>query len=216
VAGVLTLGVAIYAGSRLVAQPPAASRPAGAGTRVALLNLRFVIKHYKKYMAFMEEIKKKDEQYVTAIKSKNMQADKLQKEAQQPGIPAARREQIDQDLRNLKRDAEDLTAKTRREAARLLNEEMIRVYKEIRDAAYRYADQNNIDLVLHFEGAADDKEMDSPVLIRRNFDVGCCPLYWKANLDISYHVLTALNGRYQQNLGTAPGAKPAATPAPHR
>ena len=215
VAGVLTLGVAIYAGSRLVAQPPAAARPAGAGPRVALLNLRFVIKHYEKYKAFMETMKKKDEEYLTLIKSKNMQADKLQKEGQQPSLTPARREQIEQDLRNLRRDVEDLTAKARKEMAKQGSEEMVRVYKEIRGATYRYADANNIDLVLHFEGAADSQEMDSPVLIQRNFNVGCCPLYWKASLDISSPVLAALNAAYRRGAGAAPGAK-AVTPAPRR
>ena len=216
VAGVLTLGVVVYAGSRLVAQPATAPRPAGAGTRVALLNLRFVIKHYEKYKAFMELMKKKDEDYLTVIKSKNLQAEKLRKEAQQqPNLPATRREQIEQDLRNLQRDVEDLTAKARKDLAKQGSEEMVRVYKEIRDATYRYAKANNIDLVLHFEGAADDKELDNPVLIQRNFNVGCCPLYWNASLDISYHVLTALNGAYKQGVGAVPGTKPG-TPAPRR
>jgi Skp family chaperone for outer membrane proteins len=217
VAGVLTLGVAVYAGTRLGAQPPAAApaRPAGAGTRVAILNLRFVIKNYDKYKAFMEDVKKKDEGYVRKIKELNTKADNLQKEAgKQPPVSPQRREAIETELTNLSREVKDLTNKARKEMARLGSEEMVRVYKEIRDATYRYADQNHIDLVMHFEGAADRAEMNSPVLIQRNFNVGCCPMYWKGTLDISGSVLEALNAAYKRSAGTLPGAKPASTVTP--
>jgi Skp family chaperone for outer membrane proteins len=215
VAGVLTLGVAIYAGTRLGAQPPAVAHPAGAGTRVAILNLRFVIKNYDKYKAFLEDVKRKDQAYVRTIKEKNEKAESLKKEAAKTPPPSPqRREAIEQELTNLSRDVQDITKKARTELARLGAEEMVRVYREIRDATYRYADQNHIDLVVHFEGAADKDEMNSPVLIQRNFNLGCCPLYWKPGLDISGSVLEALNAAYKRSVGTLPGTRPASTAAP--
>ena len=211
VAGVLTLGVAVYAGSRLGAQTTPASRPAGAGTRIAILNLRFVIKNYEKYRAFMEMVKKKDESYVNRIKELNKKAETLQKEAAKTPPPSPqRREQIETDLTNYSREIKDITAKARKEMGRMGAEEMVRVYKEIRDATYRYANANHIDLVVHFNGAADAQEMNSPVLIQQNFNTGCCPLFWSGSLDISASVLQALNTAYKRSAGGIPGSKPAA------
>jgi Skp family chaperone for outer membrane proteins len=215
VAGVLTLGVAIYAGTRLGAQPPAAAHPAGAGTRVAILNLRFVIKNYDKYKAFLEDVKRKDLAYVATLKAKSEKAESLKKErAKNPPPSPGRIEAIDQELTNLSRDVQDIQTKARKELAKLGMDEMVKVYREIRDATYRYADQNHIDLVVHFEGAADKDEMNSPVLIQRNFNLGCCPLYWKQGLDISGSVLEALNAAYKRSAGTLPGARPAPTATP--
>jgi Skp family chaperone for outer membrane proteins len=214
----LALVVAAYTGSRLLAQstPGTAARPAaaGTGTRVALINLRFVIKNYKKYLAFMDEMKHEDTKYVTLIQNKQKEKENLQKNgATMPEGPA--REKIENDIKRIQREMEDLAAKARKEMARRGNEEMVKVYKEIRDAAYRHATSNNIDLVLHFEGPADAKEIDSPLLIQKNFNAGgCCPMYWNGALDISGPVLQALNTAFTNNAAKA--AKPAATPAAPR
>lgn len=211
VAGAVALVVAVYTGSRLTAQTgtPAPARPAG-GTRIALLNLRFVIKNYKKYLSFMDDMKRQDQRYVELVKGKQAEKEKLQVAAsKEPDGP--KREQFEADLRRVQREMEDLAAKARRDMARQGNEEMVKVYKEIRDAAYRYAQQNNFDLVLHFEGAADAKEVDSPLLIQKNFNAGgCCPMYWNGSLDISGPVLGALNAAWTSHQPATP--KP---PTPH-
>ena len=112
----------------------------------------------------------------------------------EPMSQGAAREAKEQEMRNVQREMEDLKLKVRKEVGQRSNDEMVKVYKEVRDAAYRHAQAHNFDLVLHFEGPADKQEVDSPVLVMRNMNAGgCVPLYWNSALDISGHVLKALN-----------------------
>ena len=193
--GALSLGAAAYFGSKLWAQPAggAVSRPAAsATTRVAMLNLRWVIKNYAKYQQFIELMKKEEKKFIEEMQLKQKTMESLAKQAE--AAQGAEREAKEQQIRNLQRDMEDYKLKIRKEVAQKSNDEMVKVYKEVRDAAYRHAQSNNFDLVLHFEGPADKAEVDSPVLVMRNINAGgCVPLYWNPSLDISGHVLNALN-----------------------
>jgi Skp family chaperone for outer membrane proteins len=203
VAGVVSLGVALYVGKLWAQTTPA--RPAGTPqTRVGLLNIRYVVKNYDKYKFFMEQMKEEDKKYVEQIKAKQTQAEAIKK---QLDTKPANKEALEMQLRNLQREAEDITQSARTAAAKRGNEEMVKVYKEIRDAAYRHAQSNNYDIVLHFEGPADKDEVDSPVLIVRNMNAGgAVPMYWNTQLDISQHVLHALNTAYRSAGAKKPGS----------
>jgi Skp family chaperone for outer membrane proteins len=196
--GLLSLGAAVYFGSQLWAQP--ATRPAAsAQTRVAVLNLRWVIKNYAKYQTFIDLMKAEEKKYITELTAKQKQLEEKAKEAEKiPPADAKRREAIEQEARNIQRDMEDIKLRARKEVAQKSNDEMVKVYKEVRDAAYRHAQSQGFDLVLHFEGPADSGEVDSPVLVTRNMNAGgCVPLYWNPNLDISASVLKALNAPFR-------------------
>ena len=141
---------------------------------------------------------------------KDLQEKKTKEAAAAPD--PARKEALEQEVRNLQRDIEDLAAKARKEMNKKGSDMMVLVYKEIRDAAWRHAQSNNFDLVLHFEDGSTAEEMNSAAIIMRKMNAGgCIPLHWNPGLDISGHVLYALNAAYAGSVG-----KPAAagTPAP--
>ena len=64
--GLLSLGTAVYFGSRLGAAGPAAQPPA-TQTRIAMLNLRWVIKNYAKYQSFIGEIQATEKKYIDEL-----------------------------------------------------------------------------------------------------------------------------------------------------
>jgi Skp family chaperone for outer membrane proteins len=198
--GFLSLGAAVYFGSRLGAQP--STRPAASTqTRIAMLNLRWVIKNYAKYQSFIEEIKTAEKTYVSQITEKQKQYESKAKDIEK--MAPADRERAEQDLRNIQREVEDIKLKARKDVSQRSNDQMVKVYKEVRDAAFRHAQANGFDLVLHFEGPAETGEVDSPMLVTRNMNAGgCVPLYWNPSLDISGHVLKALNAAYSPSAGT--------------
>jgi len=199
---VLSLGAAMYFGSKLWAQ---AGRPAStAQTRVAMLNLRWVIKNYAKYQEFIEQMKAEEKKFIDTMTSKQKQLETMAKEAEK--LEGATREAKEQEMRNVQREMEDLKLRVRKEVGQRSNDEMVKVYKEVRDAAYRHAQSQGFDLVFHFEGPADNKEVDSPVLVMRNINAGgCVPLYWNPSLDISGHVLNTLNAKFKTST-SVPGA----------
>ena len=211
-AGVLILGVAVYAGSRLWAQNTSgAARPAPT-TRIALINLPYVIKNYEKYKSFIKQMQEEEKGYANDIKTKKDQQEAKNKQLQST-VDAAQKEKLETEIRTLQRDIEDLVAKARREMNKKGADMMVVVYKEIRDAAWRHAQSNNFDIVLHFADGTTPDEMNSPQSIVPKMQAGgCVPLYWNPALDISGHVLYALNTAYK---GASSGSTPpASTPTP--
>jgi len=195
--GALSLGAAVYFGSRLGAQAPV--KPAATTqTRIAMVNLRWVIKNYAKYQSFIDQMKAAEKMYIEQLTAKQKQLEAKAKEIESGTVKPADREKAEQEVRNLQREMEDIKLKARKEVAQRSTDEMVKVYKEVRDAAWRHAQANGFDLVLHFEGPADKTEVDSSVLIQRNMNAGgCVPLYWNPSLDISGHVLNALNSSFK-------------------
>jgi Skp family chaperone for outer membrane proteins len=194
-ASVLALATAVYCGSRLGAKPTPA--PAPAPTRVALLNIRSAVKNYVRYQRFMEGMKKLDREYLEAVKAKQKKLEALNREIE--ALQGAARADKEQQALVLRREVEDLTTKFRREAAEKGQAEMVVVYKQIRDAATKYARAHQIDLVLHFEGPSDKDDVDSTELITRMMNAGgATPLYFNPSLDITGPVVETLNDRFQR------------------
>ncbi len=209
VAGLAALGVMGWLGSRLSAQQGAApARPAAPQTRIALLNLNYVIKGYKKYQNFQNEFKAKVMEHENMIKAKATQAETLAKDLQNPSLDATKREAMEKQIRDLKRDVEDMNASARQSLAKLNDEQMVILFKEVRDAAQRHAMANNFELVLHYNDATTQAEYDSaPNIARKMHSTGCMPMYWAQGMDISADVMHALNTHYSK---TAPATTPAA------
>jgi len=198
VAGVLALGAVVYAGSRLWAQAGgAAARPAAPQTKIGLINLPYVVKNYEKYKNFMKQMQDEEKTYADQIKTK-----KEQQEAKSKAMAASTDESkklaLEQEIKNLQREIEDLAGKARRDLNKKVADMMVIVYREIRDAAFRHAQANNIDLVMHFVDGTTPEEMNSPMAILPKMQGGgCIPLTWNPGLDISGHILFALNSNYK-------------------
>lgn len=193
-AGIVAVGTGLYIHSRASAQGGAAAAPR---TRIALLNLNYVIKNYAKYKNFQAEMKREGEGHQKTIQAKTKLMETL-KGKLTPATTAEQREQIEGQMRTLKREVEDITVKARRELARKGSEAMVTIYKEVREAAQRHAMSNNFDLVLHFEEATTEGELDTAKNIMRKMNAGgCVPMYWRNGMDISWHVMNSLNAKYK-------------------
>jgi Skp family chaperone for outer membrane proteins len=214
VVGVATLGVAVYLGSRLWAQQaqpgaPAAHPTSAASpkTRIALLNLKYVVMNYGKWKQFTDQLKTEYKKYEDQVQALNTQleADKTQ---MQKATDQAQKDQIEKDAKNVQRKMQDLADEAKNTLGKKESEELVVIYKEIAAAVSRFAQANDIDLVMHYNDATSDVEMNSPQNIQRKMVTGpCTPLYYKANeIDISAVVLQMLNQQYQAAGGTAPAA----------
>src|SRR5262249_1696264 len=93
-AGVLILGGAVYAGSRRWAQKTCgAARPAPT-TRIALINLPYVIKNYEKYKSFIKQMQEEEKGYANDIKTKKDQQEAKNKQLQST-VDAAQKEKLE-------------------------------------------------------------------------------------------------------------------------
>lgn len=192
--GALAIATACYFGTRTAAQPT--TKPAGTGgTRVGILNMRWCVKNYDKYQAFLKTMKAKETEYVSKLKDKQTQIEQLAKAVE--GATGTAKDTKEQEFKNAQRDMEDYKLLVRKQVSQQMNDEMVKVYQEVRDAASRHASQAGFDLVLHFNGALDNTERDSPMMISQNINAGACmPMFWNQTLDISGYVVAALNKKY--------------------
>jgi Skp family chaperone for outer membrane proteins len=204
-AGVLALGLAGYFGSHLRAQQAGgAGAPAYAEprTRIALLNLAYVIKNYKKTETFQGEIKAEIKLYEKRLQEKQALAEQTAKHGNEPTTPQTQKEADAAELVKLKREIEDLNNEAKKVFAKKGDEQMVILYREIQDAAQRYAMAHNFDLVLHYIDATTQQDYYSSSSIARKLGTpACMPMYQAPGLDISREVVMALNASYAR---TAP------------
>jgi Skp family chaperone for outer membrane proteins len=205
----LTVVVAAYVGSRLWAQPGATpAHPGGSTkTKVALLNLKYVVMNYKKWKDFTERLKGDYKQYEDKVTGMNNQLENIKKELAKPGLEAARKDQLEKDGKNVQRQMQDLAEEAKNTLGKQEGDEMAIIYKEIASVVSTYAQSNDIDLVMHYNDATSTEEMNSANNIGRKMVTGpCIPLYYKQNeVDISYQIMQLLNSRYTAQAPAAPG-----------
>jgi Skp family chaperone for outer membrane proteins len=214
VVGLATVGVAVYVGSQLMAQqagqPNYGTRPASAGsakTRVGLLNLKYVVMNYTKWKNFTEQLKTEYKKYEDQVQSLNAKMEQLKKNMQAATDPNLK-EQIEKEGKTVQRQMQDIADEAKNTLGKKESDELVIIYKEIAAAVARFAQANDIDLVMHYNDATSEVEMNSPQNIQRKMVTGpCTPLYYKAGeIEISPVILQMLN----QSYGAA--AAPAATP----
>jgi Skp family chaperone for outer membrane proteins len=212
-AGVLALGLAGYFGNHLRAQAPGGTAPASAEprTRIALLNLAYVIKNYKKTETFQAEMKDSLKAIDSRIQAKQMQMEQLGKQAADPKTTAEQREGYIRDNTRLKREIEDINAEAKLSLSKKSDEQMVILYREIQDATRRYAMANNFDLVFHYIDATTQADYYLASNIMRKLQSPACqPFYQAPNLDISRDVVIMLNTAWAH---TAPSPASNARPS---
>jgi Skp family chaperone for outer membrane proteins len=215
----LVLGVLWYVGP-LSGQTPsqpnsqaAATPEAPARTRIAILNLTYVIKNYNKYKQFQEEIKtfiepfqKKDGELRQKLEELKKQAAALPRQGQ-PG----QGEELERQGREIQRQLEDNAAEIKLKLNKRTDEEMKILFMDVAQATQSYASSHDFELVLHYNDAVTTEDFTSAQNIARKLNTGALmPLYWKRSMDISMEVVSLLN--YNISATSAPGGAPAAQP----
>jgi Skp family chaperone for outer membrane proteins len=203
--GVIALGTAIYASSRLWAQTPGVAAT-GTKTKVGVLNLTYVIKNYSKFKTYQAELKLKVDPFQARDTAWKTDGEKLAKEAQQPTTTPARRDDIEKKLKEYQRLIEDNKAEAQKVLVKEQEAQLVTLYKDIRTVVDKFAVAHGYDLVMHYNDVITTEEYWSPPNIARKMQAGAAmPMYISGGVDISANVLATLNAA---SGGTAP------TPAP--
>ena len=204
-AGVAAAAALVYVGTLWAQQPTGApavpSRPAAAPrTKIALLNLTYVISYYEKYKNFKDDIKKQMQPFEDMVKGKQGDMEALRKEALDPKNPPTepRRQEIDRKMREDQRAIEDATNEVKPKVVKQEQDEMVLLYKEVQTAASHYAAGHDFDLVLQYNEPLDPKDYYSPANIERKMGAGALlPLYYSPGMEISQDVLAMLNASFR-------------------
>ena len=215
-AGMLALGMAGWVGSRLAAQQAGSGAPAPQTvseprTRIALLNLAYVIKNYRKWESFQAEIKGNVKEFEGRVQLKQKAMEELAKHAGDPKTTQEQRDNDQHEITKLKREIEDVNNEGKTYLVKKSDDQMVIIYREVQDAATRYAVAHNFELVLHYSDATTQADYYGAANILGKLQArACMPLYATPGLDISREVVTALNAHY----GATPNAGTSSNPRP--
>jgi Skp family chaperone for outer membrane proteins len=217
-AGALALGLAVYLGSRLWAQAPAAPVQAPAQTRVALVNIVQVITNYHKFKTFQDELGRLAKPYKDreAELTKNLEA--WQAVLKNPASTQKQKEDAEKQITERKRQIEDNAMEAKKLLAKRNDEQFVQLYREVEDAVKRYAAPNGFHLVLQFNEPPNASDLYNVKNIYRKLEgataTGCCsPVYVAPGLDITAGVLSLLNAGAPAT-ASGPASAPAAGAAP--
>jgi Skp family chaperone for outer membrane proteins len=205
-AAVVALGVAIYMG-KLWAQTGGNNGAAVAPpqSKIALINLTYVIKNYEKFKRFQEEMKTAASPFQVNDARFVQEGEKLMKERNLPTTSAERKDQIEKQLMELKRKAEDNKAEGTKALSKKQGEGVRTLYMDVYGVAERIAKSRGFEMVLQFNDLIDGQEYWGEQNISRKLQTAACtPMYYNAGLDISHDVATTLNSNFK-----AAAARPA-------
>ena len=223
--GFIVLGIMCYVGAssgqaqqQPSSYPQPAATPAAAAqprTRIALLNLTYVIKNYDKYKHFQEEIKGIVEpfQKIDTSLRQEMEAMRKQVEDATRDGKTVQREELERRGKEIQRKLEDNSAEIKQKLGARSDEEMRILFMDVYDAAQRYASSHDFELVLHYNDAIERKDFLSSQNIARKLNTGALmPLIFMGSLDISREIVDMLNYNMRQATVPGGGAPPAGTP----
>jgi Skp family chaperone for outer membrane proteins len=209
-AGLVALGVVIYVGKLWAQQPgTAGTAPAAPEPRpwIAVLNLNYVIKYYKKFINYQEQLKHDAEPYQTKDKEKTQLRDALTRQLSDQNTPADKREGLQKQIVDITREIEDNKRDAQKVITKKQSDMLKTIYGDVQDAASRYARAHNFEMVLHYNDATTSEDYSSFANIFRKLEQpACMPLYVAPGMDISMQVLESLNAKFQGQGNAAPAA----------
>lgn len=214
-AGLAAMGVSIYLGSHVLAQqPPQTQAAPPLQSKIALVNLAQVIKNYEKFKNFQAQLKTEMEPLQKEIEAKKGQLAAKEAEGNKPETPAARREQLQKEIKAIQREMQDKIDEANNVLAKKRVEQLQTIYRDVQDAVTAYARAYNIELVLQFSDSIDPAEKVSPAALQAKLgNQACFPLYNDPRMDITNPVTQMLN----QHMSKQPIQQTGATaPAPRR
>jgi Skp family chaperone for outer membrane proteins len=219
--GALALGASVIVGSTLWAQgggaaPANPTPPQAPQVKVAFINLAYILKHSAKWNALMDQMKGDSKNFEEFIKARQEQIDRLKTENNDAKTATAKKDENVATMTRLTREIEDKTAEARKMLAPKSETNMVTIYRDIQDAAARYAMSNGFEIVLQYQDGFTPEDYNSPMnIIDKMRQRGCLPLWYQQGNDISLQVVNSMNEAYKKLNPTAATSSTGTAPAGH-
>lgn len=197
---VATVLVSAFASSAVAQQ---GASPSANATRygIAVVDINYIFKNYSQFKDAMEGIKADIQQAESKLKGDREAIQAKDEHAKQFQPSSAEFKQLDEELARLKADFNIKAGRTRKDFQEREAKVYYQTYLQVSHSVQKYAQQNNIGLVLRFNG--DQVNPDRPEAILKAINK---PVVSQNNIDITPDVLALLNRG-----GAAGGIAPAAS-----
>jgi len=191
-----------------VAQQKAAG-PSANATRfgIAVVDVSYIFKNYQQFKTSMDGMKTEMEQAESQLKTSRDAIQAKEEMARQYEPSSTEFKQLDEDVARLKADFNIKAGRIRKDFLEREAKVYYQTYQQVSSTVQHFAQQNNIGLVLRFNGDPIDPNRREDVLKAINK-----PIVSQNNIDITPDVLALLN-RGGAPGGTAPAASQTGQPA---
>jgi Skp family chaperone for outer membrane proteins len=191
----LILGTVLLVGRSWSAAKPAPPRPQ---SRIALLNLTYVIKKYDKFLTFQADLKEAVLPFQTTDAKLKEELEELRKEGAATA-DAERLEEIEQKGKEIQRQIEDNKAKANKALSKKQEEQLRILYKDVCQQAEKVAVSRGFEMVLHYNDAITQQDYWSAQNVVRKMQAGALmPMYHVPEVDISKEVVNLLNETHRK------------------
>lgn len=210
----MTLGtvlLGLFLGGVVAAQQRTPTPSVTGRTRIVFLNLNEALKGYSKFKALREELKRKDEQFVTMLKNKQSRGEALSKEMQDPKTTSQRKEAIEQELKQIRFDMDNIRQDAQKQIIKYQQEELAKMYREVYQVVTEYAAANGIDLVMQYNEEWDDN-YHTPQRVVQRMNMPFWPIHYDKSMEITGVVAQTLNQKF--GVATAPTGQPSSGVVP--
>jgi hypothetical protein len=154
--------------------------------------------------------------YDESIKAKKTLIEQRTQQVNDPKYAANEREAIQKEITKLNRELEDMNNDMKKFINEQNDKQMVTIYKEIQEAAARYALGHNLDMVLTHIDAVNPTDFFNPMNVMGKMQQrACMPLYYDKSLDVSKDIADALNASYNANRAAPTSTPTTPTPTPH-
>jgi Skp family chaperone for outer membrane proteins len=211
VAGMATLGCAAYLTTRLSAQPtglpPQQPRPAvaAAAPKVAMINMSHIIKNYAKYQTMQNEMRVKAETFKKELEGFNAQITAAQGDMTK-ATTDAQREEITKRVKDIQRRGEDKDNEAKKVLSKMQFDDLVVIYKDIRQASEDLAKSRGIDLVMQYEDGTGAEVYMPNFFSRKIANNALQPIYAAPGVDVTMDVLNMLNAKMHSSAAPVGGA----------
>jgi Skp family chaperone for outer membrane proteins len=197
--------------------PPAtttSSQPARTGPRICLVNIAKVLKDFNKANQEGMAISKRRQFYVDSVKPMRERLAELSRQIQAAPSETVKAQLKEQALQ-INRQIEDLDHKAQEELTQMSDRVIVEVYKQIKAAISDIAMANNIDLVMCYPDASDEKDDGKAAIAQLKLQTPALTPFYHKGMDITDYVIRTLNARHpappveRPAAPSTPGAAPA-------
>jgi Skp family chaperone for outer membrane proteins len=172
--------------------PTAAPAPAKPQTKVAVLNLSYVMKNYKKWKQLQEQYKTKQDAFETEVRQIKAAVDLKQQQAA-TAEDIDRRKALKNEVQDLLNRMSERTEEGKKQLGELEKEAFAKTYVDIRSASETYAKANGIELIMHCRDGTPEQQNDTAIIAIKYEQTCLYPLYVAPGMDISKEIVAMLN-----------------------
>ena len=164
-------------------------------SRIAVMNLGQVIKGYRKYQTFEAEMKQQSTMLQQELEKKKATGVAMQKELEQPGLAPDRREQDEREIKRLQREMQDSIEEAKARIAKREVDQLVVIYKDIKDAVDAYARTYGFEMVMQYTDAIGPDAYAPQNFQHKMTNRACMPIYVDQRLDITAEITQMLNNK---------------------